>query len=90
MRRVDAHFNGKGIKDGIHGNATSAVLSNLGVKQFRQKCALESFIAAATWPAEQVHGINSGFASIGLKCGSEAESALHCFWECFANNNIGM
>ena len=89
LDRAQHHYNGKGIGAGIHIDATLAVLRNLNNDNYASKCLLETVLSAATWPNERIHDeIDKEYPSLCQRCGQAAESALHCFWQCEANNNI--
>jgi len=91
LRRAETHYNGQGIKNGIDFEATLIVLRSLGNKRdhdYQLKCALESVISAAVWPAARVHMINPSFSSCCPRCSAVAETCLHTYWECPGNGNI--
>jgi hypothetical protein len=88
MYRAASHYNGKGLSEGMHYNATMANLRCLTDKQYDIKCILETIMSAATWPAERINNAFPAYPCCCPRCGGEIEDALHCFWTCPANNNI--
>jgi len=88
LRRASLHYNGKGMAAGIHINATYMVLRNVKQKEYNIKCLLETIISGATWPLHRVHDIYPDVDPVCSRCGTEPETALHCFWTCPANPNI--
>ena len=49
--RASSHYCGQGIENGIDYNATVAVLRSKQAKNYKFKCAVETLIAAGSWPA---------------------------------------
>ena len=88
LERAAQHYNGKGLGDGIHYDATVAVMRNLKPNQYNIRCLLETIISGATWPAQRIHELHADFPGICPRCGREPETALHCYWTCAANSNI--
>ena len=82
------HYNGKGIDKGIDFSATLSVLRSLKGNHYAFKCALETVISAATWPNARVAEAYPQVSPKCVRCGAENDDALHCFWQCPANNNI--
>jgi hypothetical protein len=88
MARAASHYNGEGLAQGMHYNATIAVLRSLDDKKYNIRCILETILSAATWPAERVHNAFPEFPSCCTRCGADVEDAMHCFWTCPANDNF--
>jgi hypothetical protein len=88
MYRAASHYNGKGLSEGMHYNATMANLRGLTDKQYDIKCILETIMSAATWPAERVNNAFPAVPCCCTRCGADIEDALHCFWTCPANSNL--
>ncbi len=85
LKTASAHYNGFGIQDGIDYHNTMNVTRGLSPTSYPYKCALETILAAATWPAERIHEIHPDVDPICPRCGQAVESALHCFWTCPCN-----
>ena len=89
LARAAHHYNGAGLEGGIDYHNTMSVIRTVGKKDYNFRCALESILAAATWPAARVHSINPSFPSSCPRCGDPSDTALHTFWQCPCNANIG-
>ncbi len=89
LRRAASHYDGLGMHEGIDFHATMAVIRSLSSNQYYYyKCAIESILAATTWPNQRVHECYSHVSPICSRCGSAPDNSIHCFWQCPANNNI--
>ncbi len=86
--RASTHYNGKGIQHGIDYHNTMACTRSLKDSQYPLKCAMESILAAATWPEDRIHSIHASVSPICKRCGEPLCDALHVFWTCPANANI--
>ena len=52
--RAQHHHNGTGLGNGVHVDATLAVLPNLNTEQYNFKCLLENILAASMWSASRI------------------------------------
>ncbi len=50
LRRAASHHNGAGLQNGIDYNTTMRWVRNLDSNYYNFKCALETIIAAGSWP----------------------------------------
>ena len=88
MLRAQNHYNGKGMGNGVHFNATLSLLRSLKPTQFADRSLLENILSAATWTADRIHSINPDYSDMCPRCGQEIETPFHCIWGCKANDNI--
>ena len=88
LQRAADHYNGLGLQNGIHYNATSALLRKFKHKDHAYTSLLETIISGATWPASRINEIQLEFSPKCPRCGAETEDAFHCYWDCPANDNI--
>ncbi len=82
--RASAHFDGKGLQDGIEYNGTMSLLRNCK-DLYSFKCTLETIMAAGSWPMDRVHQHMTTTDPICKRCGNAMDTTLHCYWQCPAN-----
>ncbi len=76
------------MQDGIDYHNTMIVLRNHSKDHSAFKCALETIMAAGSWPMARVHEINPEIDPICTRCGAAPDTTLHSFWQCPANGDL--
>ena len=89
LKHASTHRNGRGIEVGVDFNTTFSLMATKKFKSnYPKYAALETILAAATWPNERVNEAYPEIPSTCSRCGLEPETDLHVFWQCPCNNNI--
>ena len=90
LGRAGQHFNGKGIEAGVDMNTTLSLVRKYAKEpdMYSFRCAIETVIAGACWPASRVAEIHPHFELTCPRCGALVEDSLHTFYLCPSNNNI--
>jgi len=87
-KRASSHYNGKGIESGIDTEHTLRHVRNIKDRSdtsYQYKAALESIMAALSWPASRIHEINPDFSNLCPRCNSAVENDFHVYWDCPCN-----
>ncbi len=91
LARADNHYDGKGMKDGIHRESTLKKIRSFGSndKLYKDKCTLETVMSSCCWSNDRIHSIFPSHNPRCNRCGLNVpETELHCYRECPANTTI--
>ena len=89
VKKASTHRNAKGIEEGVDYSSTFALSR---AKYFRNNvsrmAALDTILAAATWPLERVNECYPEVSSVCPRCLNEPETDFHTYWSCPCNGDI--
>ena len=82
------HYNGLGMQSGVDFENTlrhprAIKLDN--TTSFQYRAAIETIMAAGSWPADRIMSIDPNHDNMCKRCGKKVETDFHVFWECECN-----
>ena len=61
-------------------NMQIQIIRNMKKDMYQDKCALESILSGALWPADRVHSVAPAVSDLCPRCGEGSETSYHTFF----------
>ena len=67
-QRAESHYNGLGLKEGLHIEASLKVHRNFKETHYKEKCVLETIMCSGCWSGSRINAIKPSFDPICKRC----------------------